>query len=82
MTTRTDAPTFEDVIAGWDEAITCQFPSIGPSGRCAQMGLVALDSGISLSAGARRWLRIWRRSLGDPEGNPFVEQTAPASGSP
>jgi hypothetical protein len=50
MTTRTDAPTFEDVIAGWDEAITCQFPSIGPSGRstgpmssrhCAQMGLVA-----------------------------------------
>jgi hypothetical protein len=26
MTTRTGAPTFEDVIAGWDEAITCQFP--------------------------------------------------------
>jgi hypothetical protein len=45
-------------------------------------GVGCLDSGISLSAGARRWLRIWRRSLGDPEGNPFVEQTAPASGSP
>ena len=44
-------------------------------------GLVALDSGIPLSAGAGRWLRI-RRSLGDPEGNPVVEQTAPASGSP
>ena len=25
---------------------------------------------------------VFRRSLGDPEGNPLVEQTAPASGSP
>ena len=61
-------------VAKWDG------PS-GPSRRCSPNRLVALVPGYGSISGRCR-LVAFLALVGDPEGNPVVEQTAPASGLP